>query len=236
MSIRLPDARIACLIFASALLFGCQTKRSADARQSSPLTPLAQEIQRRGYHAKESLIVPPTAWEVSTFRMRAKRSFSFRADQPLPNAPDTYCRFSLFEETYDSVSDARQRLANLHRPSPDAEDDEYVRAMRTGFRVGAVTYVLQTDALIFWDEVQRLATALADSTPGAELTRAMINAPSPKSVEASGEGASCNCLLCWSSPDCKVAGDLWYENLADAEQSAAENFGVAADQWQLPSE
>jgi hypothetical protein len=48
--------------------------------------------------------------------------------------------------------------------------------MRTGFRVGTVTYFLETDAIIFWDEVQRLAKVLADSTPGAELTRAMINA------------------------------------------------------------
>ena len=166
---------MACLTFALALVFGCHAKRPAGGLQSSPLTPVAQEIQQRGYHAKESLIVPPTAWEVSTFRMRSKRSFSFRADQPLPDTRDTYCRFSLFEETYDSVEDARQRLTNLHRPSPDAEDDEYVRVMRTGFRVGAVTYVLQTDAIIFWDEVQRLAKALANSTQGAELSGAIIN-------------------------------------------------------------
>lgn len=168
MLVRLPNARVAGLALLLALLAGCRAKPSADARQSSPLTPVAQEIQRRGYRARESLIVPPTAWEVSTLRMRSKRFFSFRADQPLPNARDTYCRFSLFEETYDSVDDARQRLTNLHRPSPDGpEDDEYVRVMRTGFRVGAVAYVLQTDATIFWDEVQRLAKALANSTQDA---------------------------------------------------------------------
>jgi hypothetical protein len=176
MSIRLPSARVSCLIFALALLFGCHAKRSPDTRRSSPLTPVAQEIQRRGYHAKESFIVPPTAWEVSTFRMRSKRIFSFRADQSSPNARDTYCRFALFEETYDSVDDARQRLTNLDRSSPDSpEGDEYVRAMRTGFRVGPVTYVLQTDAIIFWDEVQRLAKALASSTQDAEVSRAIVD-------------------------------------------------------------
>ena len=175
MLIRLEYVRVACLIIASTLLFGCHAKRSADTRQPSPLTPVAEEIQRRGYHAKESLIVSPTAWEVSTFRMRSKRFFSFRANQPLPNARDTYCRFSFFEETYDSVDDARQRLANLHTPSPDGESDEYIRTMRAGFRVGAVTYVLQTDAIIFWDEVQRLARALADSTSGAAISLAIDN-------------------------------------------------------------
>jgi len=38
--------------------------------------------------------------------------------------------------------------------------------------------------------------------------------------------------LCWASSDRAVAGDLWYQTLADAERAANENFGVAADQWQ----
>src|SRR6266446_772667 len=97
----LPNSRIACLSFAVALLSGCHARRPADSWESSPLTPVAQEIQGRGYHAKESLVVSPTPWEISTFRMRSKRFFSFRADQPLPNSRDQYCRFSLTEETYD---------------------------------------------------------------------------------------------------------------------------------------
>jgi hypothetical protein len=119
--------------------------------------------------------------------MRTKRSFWFRANQPLPKAHDTYCRFSMFEETYDSVDDARHRLATLHDEFPRAlggsEDDEYTRTMRIGFRVGTVTYILQTDGAIFWDEVQRLAKALAQSTPGAELTHAIINAPPNKALQ-----------------------------------------------------
>jgi hypothetical protein len=104
--------------------------------------------------------------------MRSKRSFSFRADQPLPNSRDYYTRFSLFEETYDSADDARHRLANLHLPSPDgpAEERHYLSFMRTGFLMGNVTYVLQTDAFVFWDEVQRLAKELANATQGAEVS------------------------------------------------------------------
>jgi hypothetical protein len=175
--LRRPTTRLACLSFALALCSGCHAKPPADGQEPSPLTPVAQEIERRGYRAKESLVVPPTPWEISTFRMRNKRFFSFRADQPLPNSRDYYCRFSLTEETYDSVDDARQRLANLHRASPDgpAEEEDYTSTMRTGFRVGNLTYVLQTDASIFWDEVQRLAKALANSIQGAELSRAIID-------------------------------------------------------------
>jgi hypothetical protein len=109
--------------------------------------------------------------------MRGKHRFSFRADQPLPNAHDTYCRFSLFEETYDSPADAQYRLANIHLPNSDgpAEERDYLSAMRTGFRVGNVTYVLQTDASVFWPEVQRLVDELATATKGAERSSAIID-------------------------------------------------------------
>lgn len=193
--IRLPNAPIAFLAFGLAFIAGCQSKRSADARQQSPVTPVAQEIERRGYHAKESLIVSPSAWEISTFRMRGKRVFSFRANRPEPGTTNYFCRFSLFEETYDSADDARHRLANVHLPAPDgpAEERDYLSTMRTGFRVGNITYILQTDASAFWDEVQRVAKDLANATQGAELTRAIINGPpnpDMSALDASGGGES----------------------------------------------
>src|SRR5947207_450443 len=92
---------VACLTLALALVAGCRSKQPSNPRQQSPLTPVAQDIQRRGYHAKESRTVPPTPWEISTFRMRSKGFVSFRADQPQGVSGNYYCRFSLFEETYD---------------------------------------------------------------------------------------------------------------------------------------
>jgi len=134
--------------------------------------------------------------------MRSKRSFSFRANQPQPGTRDYFCRFLLFEETYDSVDDAQHRLANLHLPNPDgpAEERDYLSHMRTGFRIGNVTLVFQTDAISFWDEVQRFARELANATPGAELTRAMINPPPNRSLDASG--GSVFSQLAWCGGGC----------------------------------
>jgi len=39
-------------------------------------------------------------------------------------------------------------------------------------------------------------------------------------------------LLCWVSADGDVAGDLWYQTLADAEQAAVDNFGIRHEEWQ----
>ena len=185
--IHVANIRVACLFFA-LFVVGCHAKHSQNVRQQSPLTPVAQEVERRGYHAKESLIVAPSAWEISTFRMRSKQVFSFRADQPDAGTRNYFCRFSLFEETYDSPDDARFRIANVHLPNPEGPvgERDYLSLMRTGFHVGSVAYVLQTDAITFWDEVQRFAKELATATPGAELTRATINAPPNKSLDASG--------------------------------------------------
>jgi hypothetical protein len=170
--IRSPHARVACIALALALaLVACsQSNQSVTPRERSPLTPVAQEIQRRGYQVKETYILPPTHWEVSTFRMRSKRSFSFRANEPQAERRDHFVRFWFFEETYDSIDGARNRLVNLHLPSPDADVavNEYDRVMRSGFRVGAVIYFLQTDAIVFWDEVKQIAKELFDSTPAAE--------------------------------------------------------------------
>ena len=176
----LANTRVAYLTLALVLVAGCRSKQPTNPRQQPPLSPIAQEIQRRGYHVKESSIVLPTAWEISTFRMRTKRVFSFRADQPEPGPGNYYVRFSLLEETYDSTDDARHRLANVHLASPEGSEMErdYLSAMRTGFRVGNVTYILQTDASAFWGEVQRFAKELAAATEGAELTRAIIRARS----------------------------------------------------------
>jgi hypothetical protein len=147
--------QITLLVFALALGVGCTNKIA--------LTSVAEEVQRRGYHVKESASEKPTDWQKSKFRMRSKKMFSFRADQPVPNARDTYCRFKLFEETFDSAADAEARLTQLHLADPtgSAEEQHYLSAMREGFRIGNVTYVFQTDAAIFWDEIKRLTKELS---------------------------------------------------------------------------
>jgi hypothetical protein len=180
--IHLPNNRIACLTFA-LLFMSCHAKpspntappspkQSPNARQESPLTPVAQEVERRGYHAKESFLEAPTPWEASTFRMRSKRSVSFRANQPQGGTGNYFVRFWFFEGTYDSIEDARNRLANLHLRSPeaDAQVNEYDRVMRSGFRVGTTVYFRQTDAIIFWDETRSFARELVKATQGVDLT------------------------------------------------------------------
>src|SRR5262245_13248018 len=156
--------QITLLLFALTFVAGCTKQIS--------LTPVAQEVQRRGYSVKESTVDEPTDWQKSTFRMRSKKVFSFRANQPMPNARDTYCRFTLFEETYDSAADAEARLSRIHLADPTgpAEEQHYLSAMREGFRVGTVAYVFQTDAAIFWDEIKRLAKELsAEFKPSLEF-------------------------------------------------------------------
>jgi hypothetical protein len=168
MRINLSSIRFAWLTIALVFLTACQSKQSPVGLD---LTPVGQEIQHHGYHVKTGMAMSPTAWEVATFRMRSKRSFTFRADQPIANTRDYYCRFSFFEEMFDSVDDARHRLANIHLADPDgpAEESDYLSTMRAGFRVGNVAYVLQTDAAIFWDEIERLSKTVANLTPNAEI-------------------------------------------------------------------
>jgi hypothetical protein len=141
--------------------------RAAPTVDEFPLSSVASEIQRRGYRVVQRPVSSATAWEISNFRTRERHPVLFKADQPLPNSRDYYVRFSLIEETFASEADAERRLRDLHRKVPDRFDDEYELAMREGFRVGLKTYILQTDASIFWEEIKKLGKELSDSADGA---------------------------------------------------------------------
>lgn len=130
-----------------------------------PLNSVAKEIQTRGYRVQKSFALPPTDWERSRFRLRSRTVVAFKAEQPLANESEKYyTRFSLAEETYDFTADAQERLDHLHDETPNAPaDDEYMRVMRDGFVVDRTLYVLQTDAVIFLPEIQRLTKTLVAS-------------------------------------------------------------------------
>lgn len=157
--------KVGATILALALVAGCMSRQSA-------LSRVGQEVQHRGYHLTGSSVAGPTSWESSTFRMRSKRLFSFRANQPLPNRSDTYCRFKLIEESYDSSADAQNRLDKIRLADPGggAEEQYYLHGLRAGFRVGNVAYVMQTNAIVFWDEVQRVTRELALAVGGESET------------------------------------------------------------------
>ena len=144
-------------------------ERAAQTVDEFPLSSVATEIQRRGYRVVQRPISSATAWEIANFRTRDRHVVSFKADQPLPNARDYYVRFLLIEETFVSEADAERRLSDLHLKVPDRFDNEYELAMREGFRIGMKTYILQTDALVFWEEIKKLGKELLDSADGGRL-------------------------------------------------------------------
>lgn len=153
--------QVVILALAAMAICGCSARKQAQAE--IPLSAVAKDIQSRGYRVQKSFVKPPTDWEISRFGMRNRTVVAFKAEQPMPNECDTYyCRFALAEETYDSNSDARQRLAHLHDDVPgESGEDEYIRSMSEGFVVDRTLYVLQTDASIFDFEVNRLTKTLA---------------------------------------------------------------------------
>jgi hypothetical protein len=65
---------------------------------------------------------------------------------------------------------------------------------------------------------------------GAAMPRPTPTNDVALNITIESDGAGYN--LCWVSSDRTVVGDLWYQELADAERAATENFGVANDQWQ----
>jgi hypothetical protein len=156
---RIPE--FVSLVVVLMAVVGCGVVTQAEI----PLSSVAKEIEARGYRVQKRTTLPPTDWEVSELRLLSKVAVTFKADKPLPNETDNYyCRFILFEETYDSHKDALGRLDRLHEISPDAPvEEEHNRALRSGFVVDRTVYILQTDAVIFFPEVQQLTKLLRGS-------------------------------------------------------------------------
>ena len=144
--------------------FGCAARTQAEL----PLSAVAKEIQARGYRVQKSFVPELTDWEISQFRTRGKVAVGFKAEQRMPNESENYyVRFLLLEETYDSNNDAQQRLVHLHDAAPnESGEDQYTRVLRDGFVVDRTAYILQTNAMIFFPEVQRLTKELAASRTG----------------------------------------------------------------------
>ena len=154
---RIPE--FVALTVALLAVVGCGAATQAEI----PLSSVAKEIEARGYRVQKRSSLPPDDWEISEFRLRSKVAVTFKAEKPLPNETDNYyCRFILFEETYDSPNDARVRMERLREISPNADvEDRHNSPLRAGFVVDRTVYILQTDAEIFLPEVQRLSKSLA---------------------------------------------------------------------------
>jgi hypothetical protein len=135
----------------------------------TPASAVSLAIDQRGFAPMKRESTVPASWDVETFRMRSRRTTWFRARQPMPNERDVYyCRFRLFEETFDSESDAQARLVRIRDVAPDEDvREEHISALRLGFRAGPEVYILATDAVMFEPEVTRLATDLVSAIPGA---------------------------------------------------------------------
>jgi hypothetical protein len=147
------------LVVGLIALVGCGVATQAEI----PLSSVAKEIEARGYRVQQRSSLPPNNWEIAKFRLRRKVAVTFKAEKPLPNERENYyCRFILFEETYDSHDEALARLSEIHEISPDAPVEErHDSALREGFVVDRTVYFLQTDAVMFFPEVQRLTKLLA---------------------------------------------------------------------------
>jgi hypothetical protein len=154
-------------------LVGCNSTRTGISEHSTfdnaPPNRRSLAIEQRGFAPIKRELTLPTAWEVSTFAMRSKQTTWFRARQPMRNQPNTYyCRFRLFEESFNSEFDAKARLARIRDVAPNEHvEEKQISALRSGFRVGTNIYILGTDAAIFNPVVFQLATELASAIPGA---------------------------------------------------------------------
>jgi hypothetical protein len=161
------------------LLFGCGSDdRTIDASAIEPvaakpalglehfahLKQIDELFVEQNYELKRktgrSPAIQAMADEFNAFGVTA---MGYRSVHPVPQMDaNTFYRFTLFIESFQTSADAERRLARLYDRPPRDPDQEPDKAfpLRRGFAVGSLVYILATDVNAFTPELDRLTKVL----------------------------------------------------------------------------
>jgi hypothetical protein len=101
-------------------------------------------------------------WEKVQFGLLSKRELFIKSVKPVPGTTRYFYRFNIWEECYSSQEKAQARLLKLQDVPACAPVEQKEYWMAEGFQRGPVTYILSTDAVMFEEEMGRLAKRLEE--------------------------------------------------------------------------
>lgn len=128
-------------------------------------------LMKWGYKTVTSEEKEQTDWEISEFGKAKIYLQKIKAIREVPDWPNSFYRFTLTGEKYDSESKALNRFKNLDKTPPNINTKMYPEyVLRKGFLKGKCVYIISTDVLKF--ETEELPHIF-------ELLRVYINTKNP---------------------------------------------------------
>jgi len=137
----------------------------SDSRESSTSNPppeIEAFFRNRGYEIRP-VALSPTEWEKEQFDTQRVTVLFLRSRHQVPGLDaNTYFRFRLIAEKYETPADAKNRLERLFDQPPREPNSEPQKEfpLRRGFAAESTVYTLATDVNAFMPELEILVKEL----------------------------------------------------------------------------
>lgn len=101
------------------------------------------------YQVKKFSENSPSDWHKEQFQTLWIRDFKVKRNASLTEQPDTFPRYTVIEEVYDTEQSAARRLERIQEQSSNLPTEQQYYWMVTGFRHHKNIYFIQTDTAAF---------------------------------------------------------------------------------------
>jgi hypothetical protein len=92
-------------------------------------------------------------WEKHQFDLKAKRVIKIKSRSPIKAHSKYYYRFAIWIEIYSDEKKAEKRTERLRDVPPHASAEYTEYFMADGFSDGNIVYIVETDGVMFLDEL-----------------------------------------------------------------------------------
>ncbi len=138
-------------IFAAIIFcFGCSSSPKVEAQYSGEKSKLSTEIfEKINYKVKNFSEKPPSEWHKEQFQAIWTRNYFVKRRTSVKEATNTFPRYDVVEEVYETEDLAKKRLARIQEKPINLPVEQEYYWIVTGFQHQKNVYFIQTDSSLF---------------------------------------------------------------------------------------
>lgn len=152
-------ALITIILMMTAIFTGCRSNPKTEQYSGEKSKLSAEVFEKIDYKVKEFGEGAPDDWHKAQFQTVWQRSYFVKRNTSVKESENTYPRFWVCEEVYETENLAAKRLQRIKDKPPEFIDEEYW--IVTGFQQQKNVYFIRTDSVLFSYYMKDFADQLA---------------------------------------------------------------------------
>lgn len=148
------------------LFLNCHSNPKTEIQYDGEKSKLSAEVfEKLDYKVKEFGEGAPDDWHKAQFRTLWNRTYFLKRNTSVKEAENTYPRFWVREEVYETEELAAKRLERIEDKPPEFNNDEYgMYWIVKGFQHQKNIYFIKTDSVMFSYYMDDFADRLSKET------------------------------------------------------------------------